>query len=467
MKGRSTLIFLGILVFLSSFVYFVEIRGKAKREKIKEKSRKILRFSEGEIQSLTLCRSSDTLVFQQDGENWKISAPIHSEADRYAVKNFVRELAQAKSEREIEGITDWSQYGLENPPFTLWVQSKSGEIDTLYIGEQSPTYTYRYIKKPGKMAVLCTPTPIGVHLSKSLYDFRDRTVLPFEKEAVRRIEIRYEGKSIILDKIKDAWELVSPIQAKADRYKLDELLNKLKWAEAKAFVNESPKRLDTYGLAPPHLSIQLVTGPGQIQKCLLIGKKVQGKNTFYAKDEARLPVFTVDSSFVTGLKKDPMELRDKKICDFDEQSVYYAELRSGGEEFLICEKDTAGQWRIKKPIEEKAKSWKVTGLFYSISGLQAEEFIGKMTSALSRYGLDSPQKEVILKTRNQTVVAHLSVGNRTGKDLVFVMNRLTGWVYKTKDRILQDLSPNWEDWIDVEKEKQLTQASNAKKNKKK
>ncbi len=253
------------------------------------------------------------------------------------------------------------------------------------------------------------------------------------------------------------WELISPFRAKADKYKLDELLNKLKWAEAKAFMDESPKRLDLYGLDPPRMSILLVTGPGQIQKRLLIGKKVQGKNTFYAKDASRLPVFTVDSSFVAGFKKDPMELRDKKICDFDEQSVYSLEIRSKGKESLICEKDTLGQWRIKKPIEEKAKSWKVTGLFYDISGLQAEEFIGKMTSGLSRYGLDSPQKEAILKTRNQTVIAHVCVGNRTGKDMVFIMNRLTGWIYKTKDRILTDLSPNLEDWI--EKEKQTTQVS--------
>lgn len=461
MKGRTTLVFLGILVLLSSFVYFVEIKGKAKRERIKEQSQKILRFSEEEIQSLTLCRSADTLVFERDGENWRISAPIQSQADRYAVKNFVSELAKAKSEREIGGVSDWSQYGLANPPFTVWVQSKSGAMDTLFIGDQSPTYTYRYIKKPGKNVVLCTPTPIGAHLSKSLYDFRDRTVLPFEKETVRRIEIQYEGKSIVLDKVKDAWELISPIKAKADRYKLDELLNKLKWAEAKAFVDENPKRLDSYGLDPPRITIQLVTGPGQIQKRLLIGKKMQGKNMFYAKDESRLPVFTVDSSFVVGFKKDPMELRDKKVCEFDEQSVYYAEIRSKGEDPIICEKDTAGQWHIKKPIEEKAKSWKVTGLFYDLSGLQAEEFIGKISSGLSRYGLDFPQKEVILKTRNNTVIAHVYVGNRTGKDLVFVKNHLTGWVYKTKDRIIQDLSPNLEDW--VERENQTTQASKNKK----
>ncbi len=447
MKGRTTLIFLGILVLLSSYVYFVEIKGKAKREKIKEQSQKILRFGEDEIQSLTLCRSADTLFFEKEGENWKISAPIQSQADRYALKNLVSELTKAKSEREITEVTDWSPYGLNPPSFTLWVQSKSGEMDTLYIGDQSPTYTYRYIRKPRKMAVLCTPTPIGAHLTKSLFDFRDRTVLPFEKEAVRRIEIRYEGKSILLDKNKDVWELVSPIRAKADRYKVDELLNKLKWAEARAFVDETPKRLDSYGLDPPQMNIQLVTGPGQIQ----------GKNTFYAKDEARLPIFTVDSSFVAAFKKNPVELRDKKICEFDEQSISYLEIRSKEGESIICEKDTVGQWRIKKPIEEKAKSWKVTGLFYAISGLQAEEFIGKMASGFSRYGLDSPQKEVILKTRNQTVMAHIGVGNRTGKEQVFVMNRLTGWVYKTKDRILQDLNPNLEDWI--EKEEQASQVT--------
>jgi hypothetical protein len=450
MKGRTTLILFGVLLVLASFVYFFEIKGRASREKDVEKSKKLLSIDEEQIHKVTVKRQADTLAFERNGDVWNIVKPIKAQGDKYAVKNLVTEVAGAKSEREIPDISNWADYGLANPKFSVFVQSKTGQMDTLFVGDNNPTGSFLYVKKPRKLNVMMAGTALSTSLGKSLFDLRDRSVLPFEKEEIRKIEIQQSGKDLVLEKDNDTWEIKSPIQFKAGKSAVDEVLNKVKNAEIKRFENESPSDLQKYGLQPSAAVLTLTTNQN-VQKKLLIGKKTDAQ--YFAKDEIRAPVFTIDSSVVSILKKDAFDLRDKKVCEFESWNVKQAEIRSKDGQLFACRKDTSSNWFVESPKKGKAKSWKVTGIFSSLSGLEAKAFIGKLSGRLSKYGLDNPSHEVILKDEKHDTLAHVLFGNRSGKEDVYVMNRKTGWVYKIKDSILKDLAPNLEDVLENEKPK--------------
>jgi hypothetical protein len=446
MKGRATLILFGVLLLLGAFVYFFEIRGKADREKNEEKSKKLLSIEEDQIQKVTVLRPGETLVFEREGDLWRILEPVKAQGDKYAVKNLVSAAASAKSERDIADAGGLSDYGLAAPRLTVIVRSKTGQSDTLSIGDTNPIGSSVFVRKPGKTDVHLTGTALLTALNKSLFDLRDRTALPFEKDDVGRIEIRRGAMNLVIEKEKDAWELKSPVLGKAGKSAVDAMLNKVKYAEAKKIVEETPARLQKYGLQFPSLTLTLTVGTNQSRKKLLIGA---GEGAlYYAMDEARPAVFTVDSSLVNELKKGADDLRDRKVAEFDQWNVRRCEIRSRASGPFICVKDTADDWIVESPQKGRAASSRITGMFSDLSGLEARTFIGKTASGLSRYGLDRPVREVALKDGKGETLASVAFGSAAGKGEVFAVNRLTGWVYAVQDGILKNLTPNLDDVLE-------------------
>ena len=448
MKGRATLILFGVLLLMAAFVYFYEIKGKAVREKSEAKSKTLLALEEDQIQKVTVLRPGETLIFEREGDRWKILEPVKALGDKYAVKNLVTSAASAKSERTIDEASGLSEYGLAVPKSTLIVQSKAGLSDTLLVGDPNPTGSSVFVKKPGKSAVYLTAASLSTALGKSLFDLRDRTALPFEKEDVRKIEIRRGPKTVLLEKENDAWELKAPFTAKAGKTAVDGLLSKIGYAEARKFETESPSSLGRYGLLDPGLTLTLTGGPNQSQKRLLIGRR-EGA-VYFARDEARPPVFTVDSSLVNALGKEAADFRDRKICEFDQWNVKRCEIRSKGAAAFICFKDTSDDWMVESPEKGRAKSWKITGMFSDLSGLEAATFVGKFSSGLSRYGLDRPVREVDLRDGKNEIVASIAFGSASGKDEVYVLNKLSKWVYTVKDGILNNLTPDLKEILEKE-----------------
>jgi hypothetical protein len=440
MKGRATLILFGVLLLLAAFVYFFEIKGKAVREKSDAKSKTLLVLDEDQIQKVTVIRPAETLVFEREGDRWRILEPVKTLGDKYAAKGLVTSAATAKSERVIDEAEGLAEYGLAVPKFTLIVRSKTGLSDTLLIGDPNPTGSSVFVKKPGKPAVHLTATALSSALGKSLFDLRDRTALPFEKEDVRKIEINRGAQTVLLEKENDSWEVKSPFVSKAAKTAVDGLLSKVGYAEVRKFETESPSGLERFGLLRPSVVLTLTGGPNQSQKRLLIGRRDGA--VFYARDEARPPVFTVDSSLVNELNKEAADLRDRKVCDFDQWNVKRCEIRSKAAPLFICVKDTSDDWAVESPEKGKAKSWKITGMFSDLSGLEAVSFIGKTSSGLSRYGLDQPVREIVLKDGKDGIVASVAFGSASAKDEVFVLNRLSKWVYTVKAGILKNLTPD-------------------------
>jgi hypothetical protein len=440
MKGRATLILFGFLMALAAFVYFYEIKGKAVREKSDAKSKTLLALEEDQIRKVTVLRPAETLVFEKEGDRWRILEPVKALGDKYAAKGLVTSAATAKSERVIDEAGGLSEYGLADPKYTLIVQSKSGLSDTLLIGDPNPAGSSVFVKKSGNPAVHLTAASLSTAIGKSLFDLRDRTALPFEKDDVRKIEIRRGSTTVLLEKENDSWEMKSPFTARARKTAVDGLLSKVGYAEARKFEAESATGLERYGLRNPAVSLTLTCGPDQSPKRLLIGRR-EGE-VYYAMDEARPPVFTVDSSVVNELKKEAAGLRDRKVCEFDQWSVKRCEIRSRGSAAFICVKDTSDEWAVESPEKGKAKSWKITGMFSDLSGLEAAAFIGKTSSGLSRYGLDRPVREIDLKDGKGATVAGVAFGAADGKGGIFVLNKLSKWVYTVQDGILKNLTPD-------------------------
>ncbi len=441
MRSRGTFILLAILAGLVAYYYFVEIKGGQRKQQAKEKSEKLLTLEEDEIQTITLIRSQDTVVLERaDDDGWTMSEPLQTDADASAVDDFLSELASAKAERDIDTQESLAGFGLAPPAYTVIVASKKQETDTLRVGDKNPTDRYLFVLSSKKPGVVLTGTQLETHLEKDIFAFRDKSVLRFRKEDVSQIELQRQGmEDIRISRQGDGWQIVSPLETQADRYAVDNLVNRIHDAKAARFEAEAIQSREAYGLQNPWIDVTLTLEPEKDRRQLLIGKQKES-NRFYAHDTSREPVFTVDTMLVAELKKRLFDIRDKTVAAFERDSVCTIEIMYADTLTLTFRMDEEDAWRLSSPVEAKAIQWKVTGILSDIAYLKATSFVGPVSSDLARYGLENPQIDVFLKDTETNTLARVKIGHCTGEDDVYVMNVLTDWIYTTEDNIIGRLT---------------------------
>ena len=453
MSFKTTIIVAVLAIALGAFVYFYEIKGGEERQQAERQAKKTFLFEDDQVQGLTLTHSGEEIVLAkaEDGE-WTITAPIKTEADKGTVDALVRNLKNAETDRVVADSTaDLGAFGLDEPEVKVSLLLEDEGTDVLCIGDKSPTGSYVFANMDGNREVFTVSSSLLSNVQKELFDLRDKRVLGFEKDEVEKLELKERGKPLfVLSRTGSEWQMEQPKKLQGDRSAVNQILNKLKDGKAKAFVTEKAESVKPYGLDKPDIEVTLWLGKDKAKKQLKIGD-AKTPDLYYAQDEARDPIFTVDSTFVKELRKDLFALRDKKIVKFLRSRVNKIELVYA-DSSIVCQKDTSDDWRVTAPVVQKAKKWKVSGILSDLETLTAEEFVAEQATDPSRYGLDAPRITAKLWD-DREIQTQIVLGKGKG-DLVYAKVRGKEAVYLVKDRIVEKLSPKVADLVEEEKKEE-------------
>jgi hypothetical protein len=438
MRFRTTAILAGILVALFAAVYFGDVKRAEKKKSSQEKEEKVLAAEPDSIREILLRPSGIHLV--KEGQEWTITEPVRTQADKGTVDGVIGTFRWAKRYRTVaEGNVRFADYGLEPPQYEMILVHNAGR-DTLQLGDKTPTGSYVFARLNRENRVFTTTTSLLSHAQKTLYNLRDKRVLPFEREKVNGFTLRNVHGSFELVREGDQWKIQSPIQGPADRYKIDDVLSRIRNATAREFVEEEPKDLSRYGFANPVVRVDLILGEERARKTLLIGNRKEDK--YYARDDGRPPVFLVDSSFVRDLRLTLTDLREKKLYEFlstdvDSTVLIYPDLT------IICAKDSVGNWQVLQPEKRRAKNWRMSGIAGTVNGLRAKDFVSERATNLAAYGLDRPAIRVKMFRKGE-LLADLRLGKKT-KDGVYALGRDEGPVVLVPENTLDQLKFTLED----------------------
>ncbi len=449
MKGRWTLIFLGVLLVLAGYAYFGEYRGKARKDKGEENARKVLPAEESDFRKITVSGYGRMIILSKENDAWRILSPIATDADANAVNALISALQNAEIERKLDPVEDPHDFGLTPPRYTIVIETQNAKSDTLFIGDKNPTERSVFMRKAGIPEVLLTSPALLGNLEKGVFEYRDKSVLPFDKDHVREVIIQHATQAPIrILKDGDEWKIVSPMEVPADRYTVDGILNGISNSKMKSVVSEQRVHPDRYGLDHPSAVLTLFLGEEKAQKQLTLGKRTQ--EGFFACDPTRPMVFTIDSAAAQFSSHTLFDLRDKRIALFEREKVYRIEMNRKNEH-LICMKDTSDAWWIVEPRRVKAKYWKISSLLSTIEAMKATRFIGQESSRnpLSRF--HSPQMECALQDSGRNELLHVVFGRALDDDNIAVLNQRTSWVYATDNDVLNDLWPKMEEIAEEEK----------------
>ncbi len=432
-----------VLFALGAYVYFVELPHD--QEELAKK--KLFTFDKTAVTEVHLTYPDRSIHLKKDeAGKWRITQPIETEADETTVANLVNAIADAEIVRILdEPVQDLALYGLNTPVVKLQVTLKDGKsLPQVSIGKDTPVGYSVYLQKEGETKLLLTPQAFRLGMTKEVKDLRDKTVIAFQPNEVKKIAIQGQDKEIVLAKTDSGWSLEKPVSGKADDAQVQTFLSTMQTIRAQDFVGQPAADLHEYGLTPPQLTVTLTGGTDTTTKTLLIGgEKEQDKagKLRYLKRGENATIFLVADAMLRDVHKSLDDFRDKTIARFPQDQATKVEVkRQDGQNFTLT-RGADKKWSIDKSGDGVFKETLATQLVSSLADLRGYEIAAENPADLAPYSLAPPSMSISVYDDKNTKLAAVLAGQKKEKDTakIFAVTEGGKTVFAVRDYVFDRL----------------------------
>ena len=326
MRFKGTALMAAVFMSLVLYYFFVDVPAEQKEKKQQEQAEKLLPFQAEEVVEFSLTGKGEPISLRRkDLHKWELALPLTATGDTKEADSFISEIENLKKTRVVEeNPKDLSIYGLSSPLFKIHFKLRNKQEETLLIGDETPLGGSLYFMRKNHPEVMMAKSSQS-RFEKTVYDFRDKTLLNFSTGSIRRIQIISENNPLELKRTDDTWEISGNIHARGDKDAIMNFLQSIQFSRVKHFVNENPESLEPYGLNSP--TLKLVLGDDATHT-LSLGTHKAGKG-YYAKVNNSKNIVLVEVAgevLVLGMSQDHIALLTS-ITDAEK----IEEIKSAGE----------------------------------------------------------------------------------------------------------------------------------------
>lgn len=212
----------------------------------------------------------------------------------------------------------------------------------------------------------------------------EKRVLRVEKDDVTAVTLQSDSGTVRLEKVKlpapaepeekdeeeidttpeTEWHLRQPLNARADAFAVDGLLDALTTLEQTRVLEDVDPR--QAGLDKPRATVRLKTDEGETVLRIGAPDPLGGSTIAAVGDQA----YVVSDSVLADVRKAPGDWRDKQMFRGNRDDVQRVTLSSG-----VVLVPRGENFHIERPVKDRADREKVDDLFAELSGLTAERFL--------------------------------------------------------------------------------------------
>ena len=447
MAGWKTVVVLLVLAAgLGGFFYYDTYWLNPQREKAESAKGRIWTVEPKDVEAVTLVRSDGTVRLKRTGDGWEMLEPVKARGDRAVVDDLVTTLATARMDREIDANpAKPADFGLDPPQTEVRLEVKGqAQPLVLKVGSKNPTGVWVYAREGGKPAVITLSESVSRDATRPVADFRDRSVIAFDRRNVTGIDLDVEGDQISLAADEPGkWRIVKPRALRADPDIIAEFLDKLEGAKATEFVDDAPKSLQPFGLdKPARVTLWIGKDKDRSSRMLLVGRAAPDKKGVYVKREGEPGVILTADALWTAFPKNVAALRDKVVVSYAYDKLEKVEV-DHGKDVIVIQKDGAG-WKLTAPEALRADSGAVTQLLWKVRDLRALAFLSESPGDAARF-LSRP--EVVVKLweagakEPKSLLLQPSAEKRGGKPTAVAAVQGEGPVMLVEGKALAELTP--------------------------
>ncbi len=450
MRPRTLLILLVIVLGLGAFIWFYERELPSSEERTAQ-AKKVLDLEKEDVTSVSIESKVGTVHLEripaakkdekdakdekdeeeaaEPAAEWRMTRPLASRADAFAVDRLLDEVAGLEKTRTLEDV-DPKDVGLDKPRATLRLATKEGEKVLAFGAEVPPGGSLVAGFKGAKDAYVVGDT-ILTDLEKDPGDWRDKLMFRGDREAVRRITLTgaAEGPVVLVKRPAGFW-MERPVADRADRDLVDGLLSDLTGLTAERFVAGS-RPLAELGLAPPRdvveVAFQGVTPPVRIE----LGGTVTGEAAPEGQTSGELTyaragntVFEVRTRLAESARREPADWRALQLSAFAVHDVDSATLREGQNAMQLTRSGT--DWKRGTTLISYLP---VSDLLFAVTGARASRILAPQEVQAMQAGLATPLLTFALHTKDagdETIMIYPAVkegvpARASGRDTVLLL----------------------------------------------
>jgi Domain of unknown function (DUF4340) len=457
MSLRKALLMVVILLALGAYLYFVEFP----QQEEEASKKKLFTFDKDAVTEVTLTYPDRVLQLKKgdDGE-WRITQPVAVEADTTTVNNLVGAVADAEVTRILEDASqDLSLYGLNAPVVKVQVTLEDGKtLPLTSIGKDTPVGYSVYVQKEGEAKLFLTPQAFRLGMTKDVKELRDKTIIAFQSEQVKKVEIQRPENTIVLAKADGGWNLEKPVSGKADDTQVQTFLSNVQGLRAQDFIDQPELELKDYGLVPPQLKVSLTVGTDGAQQTVLLGgekTEEKGGTQRYVKRGEKDTLFLVGDWVYRDLNKTVNDFRDKTVARFAPDQVAKVEVsRQDGAGFTLT-RGADKKWSIDKTQEGTLKEASLSQLVTDLHELRGFEVAADDPQDLEPFGLKQPAVTFALYDEKGAKLAAVMAGQKAEGETKksFAMAEGGSTVFSLRDYIFDRLNKTPADFWEKPAEK--------------
>ncbi|MFM2152334.1 MAG: hypothetical protein RL199_769 [Pseudomonadota bacterium] len=273
-----------------------------------------------------------------------------------------------------------------------------------------------------------------------------------EKAAIRRLTVRAKGEETTVERDGEGWKVVSPLAAKADKFVIDTIVDRLLEMKSKATVADDDARLAEFGLTAPSIALAAVykdaQGADQSIGVKLGGEPPLDSSGLYYMRDGDPHVYLGESFVKFAFEKGLFELRDKSLVNWEDKDVQSVTVAKDGSSWT-AERSGDG-WKLTAPEADEADRTVVESIVTRLRNVRATAFAAEAGAAgdLSPFGLAAPAitATVVVGADKQTRTVQVGVVEEAGAKKAFA--RLadgSSGVLAVHDSLLSDLTKSLDD----------------------
>ena len=181
--GKTALLIL-LLIILSGYFYFFEIRGaaerhlaEAKREQEAWQKIQVFPYQPQEFNYIKLLQDGKTIVYEKENGVWWMREPLNIRGGEGATEDIIYSIISVvETDPVADEPSDMEEFGLDHPQIAIGVKLEGREeVKTLLVGNNNPTAITLYARMEGSPRVFLVGSLIKWEVSKEFYNLSNRT----------------------------------------------------------------------------------------------------------------------------------------------------------------------------------------------------------------------------------------------------------------------------------------------------
>jgi hypothetical protein len=447
---RTTAILAILLAILLGAYYFTEVRGVRKDP---DEAKRLFTAKPEDVEALELHAGGTDIRLQRQDGGWRVEQPIQAKGDAAAIGALAASLVGARAERTLEELPkSLADFGLDNPDLIVRFRARGdSQWRRLEFGGKNPTGAWAYVRVDEKPQVILVADTLRAELRRPVLDLRDKSVMDVEAERVTRLVVQRGAQEPLELQRGAQWEIVKPVKARADEWRVSGLVRRLAAAKAKAFAAEPATDLKRYGLDRPAVRLELWEKDAAAPKVLALAEPKDKPDLLYGRNEGTMTVVELDKALVTDVPKDAWEIRDKSLFRYANKDVKKVRLAWGGAA-LAVEREGEAKWKVAEPAAGAADESRVTDLLFKLTALRADGVAAEHAGTPDRYGLDRPELTITVTGADGKPLGALLLGKEERAER-YVQIQGEPAVYTIPSKDLKDLPRAPEDLREKKAEK--------------